>query len=757
MRLKEIIQNLSQEDRTALATNYDILPEELENYFTQPDIVKNNYTILSKRLRKIVNYLFRANGLLVFNEFRKKMSATKQDLKFLQERALIFSLPNTNSPQKIVLPLEYLFILDVPENDPLSWISLLNNLQIETLRQIAQFNSLNYNILSKPICASIIYEYFTENIENTITSLSQAENDILRFVIQYDGKVSASEFFRRFQINSHKKISYLDINIRDLYGTEHDRRPSYVQKLFLKGLLIPILQNSSHSIQTIATSSETYKLAAEEYIQECEKKKQAIAKKMQANAPNTPILSNKKQIIQDIKKILLIIENSNIRITQSGIPYKNELRKIYKDFKLDEDYTSFLFNYLSYMELIKPHTDKFEVASTAADFLNLPLKNIYLLSNNFLMYSLHSIDEFLALNLDDIINLILHILKEFKENFSSVSLFLEYAHCCGSFIRLVEAMKSQEQRFYQICHKILKRMFWLGLLESKNDFEFVRLSAAGQYVFYGRIKHFQMDDVEEEKFSVLSNNDIVAPFNTRFEILQRLASFATINSMDVTIHFNLNKTRLIQAYHKGLKIKDIYAFLEQYSKTPLPQTILYLLQELGEKEGEVELIPASGYIKIRDQYLLEKIKIHLRQYILEAIGDNRIILRPDLNLYHLEKQLKQKGYFLKTDVQKKKLARASNSKLVELLESIEPPEINQEDLNFSNPAYDKDNIKKLLAFAITYHLQVRIEYQNESLSTSVRKIDPKKIHSNILEAYCYSRESSRAFRIDRIQWAELLN
>ena len=755
MRLKEIILKLSPADRTSLAARYDVPPEKLETYFTQPDIVKNNYSILSKRLRQIVNHVFRANGLVEFEAFRKTHSVTKLDLKLLQERALIFSLPNVDRPKKIVLPLEYLFILDVPDSDPLSLISLLNNLQIESLKRIAQYNSLDCEVASKPICASVIYEYFIENIEETIISLLQVEKDILKFVIQYGGKISATEFFKKYRINSHQKASHLDITIQDLYGSEHQNRLSSVQTLFLKGLLVPIFKASSYSIQMIASPSETYQLAAEEHFLECETKKRTLAKRIRESVPDTPILSNEQQFIQDIKKVLLIVENTNPKVTQSGTPYKKELQKIYQSFKLDEEYIIFLFDYLSYMELIKLQDNQFVVTSSAEDFLNLPLKTIHLLSKNFLTHSSISMDEDLELNPNDIIKLILHILNDFKENFSKVSFFLEYAGYCSSLIRFAEAAKKQKHTFNQIGYKILKSMFWLGLIELKGDFEFVRLSAAGQYVIAGRIKNFQTHK-PEEKFTVLSNNEIVAPFNTRFKILQQLASFSTINSMDVTIHFNLNKARLMQAYHKGVNIGDIHDFLKEYSKTPLPQTMLYLFQELEEKVGEIELMPASGYVKIRDPYLLEQIKIHLRQYIFEIIGKDRIILRPHLNLSHLEKQLKQKGYFLKSNIQPTDSARLSSSQLSDLLKLIEPPKFAQEDLNFPNPAYDRDDIGRLLLFAIKHQLQVKIEYLSESSTTTVRKINPKRLDSNMLEAYCYTRESSRIFRVDRVQWAELV-
>lgn len=756
MTLKEIIKELSKKDRTALATRYKVQIEELEKHLGQPEIIKNEYSVLSRRLRQHVNFLFQAGGVSEFEEFRKKYAPTKQDLKILYERALIFSLPDIDSPQKVVLPLEHLFILNVPGKNPLSMISALRNLQSETLELIAAFNVINCCLLAKPFCAAQIYQHFIENIDTIVNGLIPDEKEILQFVVQHNGNVSAANFFQKYSLYDPAKISYWDINIHDLYQVKSGRKPSAMQKLFLKGLLVPISQESRHTIQTIAIPAETYDIIAKEYIQQRDTEKRVLAEKMQADVPDTDVVSNESQFIKDIKVILLIVENLNPRVTQSGALYKKDIQKICHDFKLAEEYVTFIFNYLSFIELIKTENDRFEVTIAARDFLRLSLKDIHLLSKHYFLNEAFYENESSEFNIGDVVKLILNILRQFNGNFSNTALYLQYARHSGSFLQLTEAFAMKEQRFRKICDEIFKKLYWLGLLELRSDFKFIRLGPAGQYVFHGKIKTFQNSETEEENFTVLSSNEIVAPFNTRFDILLQLASFSTINSMDVTINFLITKSTLIQAYYKGRTIQEINEFLKQYSKTPLPQTLLYLFQELEKKEGEVELIPASGYIKIRNPYILEEIKVNFRQLILEAVGEDQLILRAGINLLHLENQLKQKDYFLKSGIVAGKASHLPSTQLKDLLDSIEPPQFNSEDLNFPNPAHNQDDIKNLLRFAIDNQIEVTIEYHSDMATPAARKINPLKLHSNLIEAYCYSREATRAFRIDRIRWAELL-
>ncbi|MGP8330469.1 MAG: WYL domain-containing protein, partial [Methanosarcinaceae archaeon] len=142
--------------------------------------------------------------------------------------------------------------------------------------------------------------------------------------------------------------------------------------------------------------------------------------------------------------------------------------------------------------------------------------------------------------------------------------------------------------------------------------------------------------------------------------------------------------------------------------------------------------------------------------VLETIEPDQLLLKAGVDLTQIEHQIKQKGFFIQSNLSLPSTAKNENQQLMKLLESVEPPPFNLDELPFGNPATNAVDIQKLFQFAIEHQLKVKIEYSNDSYSTSMRKIEPHRLYENILEAYCHSREMTRAFRLDRIRMAKLL-
>ncbi|MBN1351180.1 helicase-associated domain-containing protein [candidate division KSB1 bacterium] len=756
MRLEDVLQQLNPADKAMIASRLHIKPEQLLEHLGQPNIIQNDYSLLSRRLRQIVNAVATEKGFLKFAAFREKYAPTRQDIKILQERALLFPLPNATAPQSIVLPLEFLFMLNIPMNEPHSLISVLNSLHLDTLKLIAAYQSIECQPETKPFISAKLYAHLTENTKHSVNEISDSEKRILKFVARYNGLVGTTKFFKKFPLNAFTQIPYWDVNIHDLYDVKPDRAASAVQSLFLKGLLVPLTQNMRHTIETVAIPAETYHLIAQEYLSETEAGKRKLKEKMQSSLPEAEIRTNESYFLNDIKKLLLIIVNQNPRVTQTGSLYKKDIQKICHQFGMETQYVLFILRFMMHLELVLQTDEGLIVTTSAEEFCSYPMRDVFLIARSFFLHHIHEIDGFPEFNSENVLQLILSILKEFENNFSDTSLYLEYARYYGSFIQLVEDAQRQAKRFERYLKRMLQMMYWLGFLELKSELKFVRLSASGQYVFQGIATQFAEKEPEEEQFIVMPNNEIIAPANTQFHVLLQLAEFATINSIDVVIHLGLSKSGLIRAYYKGRTIDEIRNFLIKHSKTPLPQTLLYLFGELEEKAGEVELTPVSGFLKINNPEIFQQVKVLFRKFILQTLNDNLIILRAGLNLYQLENHLKQKSYFLKSGIEPTDAWRPVSNRLQNLFESIELPQFSVENLPFSNPARTQKEIKTLLKFAIEHHIQVKIEYWSDSITHSTRNIEPQKLSTAFVEAYCHSRGSERGFRIDRIQWAELL-
>ena len=71
-----------------------------------------------------------------------------------------------------------------------------------------------------------------------------------------------------------------------------------------------------------------------------------------------------------------------------------------------------------------------------------------------------------------------------------------------------------------------------------------------------------------------------------------------------------------------------------------------------------------------------------------------------------------------------------------------------------NPASEGDDILSVVDFAIRQKLCLRLEYGAQG--NGDRVVQPTSEDEKMLYAYCRNRKGDRGFRLDRIQWAELL-
>jgi len=757
MRIEEIIEKLPKFEVRTIAQRLRISSRDIGKQLVSENLFRRSYKDLPKRLRRMVNYVFRHDGEVSFEELQRRRGATERDLEALQNKGLLFCLPSLENPQKVVMPHEFFFLIDLPDTDPTSLITGLKRYQSNEIKKIAAHLGVDYN-QPKAACASNIYFHLLQNAESIANSLSPREKEIIRFVAQWDGVVSIWKLTRKYPLSSEGSYYlYANFSTATLLGMDAwgRRDPTPVQKLFLRGLLIPIAPSSWGLVREVAIPKEIFPVVAKEYLEEKRKKTADLKRKMVLPDPGK-IISNAFLLQRDLKKIFLLTESINPRATQKELPYKTELKKASGNFHLDPDYLLFLFIYAKEFKLIKVLDSQFVLAEDATAYLNLSPDDQALLARRFFWEKNAQTGEFIDYLTGWTRRMLVDILEEFKDQFIKIDLLEEYARFHSTYIHLLQAYDDYSQRFKNLLRDALKLLFWLGFLEYSERMEAVRLSPLGRYAFMDEKIPFPTEEPQEERFVVQPNNEITALFNTKFDVLKTLALFCNIKSMDVSIIFSLDKRQLIRAVDRGMKVKKIIAFLEKGSKNPLPQPVRYMLEEVARREGEIELKPCGGYIKIRDPQLIPELKAFLQRDVDDVIGQEVIVLRTGIDLIKLEEELKRRGYFLKPGKRYESRRRPRKAFIHQLLEEEKKPRFEEEELYFSNPAYDEDEIEEMLNFAIEKELKVKIHYTSEDGSTTLRVIEPQGIYGRMISAYCHLREANRVFRLDRIDYAELL-
>jgi hypothetical protein len=153
-------------------------------------------------------------------------------------------------------------------------------------------------------------------------------------------------------------------------------------------------------------------------------------------------------------------------------------------------------------------------------------------------------------------------------------------------------------------------------------------------------------------FIVQPNLELITPPDLDLHIFYRLNEFCDIKAVDVMSTLSITRDSLREGMDKGLRGEDVMQFLGEHSQQQVPETVRHLVQECSDKHGELDISTVSGYIKVSDRILLEELRSNRRVQpaIKEIIGDNIILLRENVDVRKLARELQRLGFMPRLDV-----------------------------------------------------------------------------------------------------------
>lgn len=149
-----------------------------------------------------------------------------------------------------------------------------------------------------------------------------------------------------------------------------------------------------------------------------------------------------------------------------------------------------------------------------------------------------------------------------------------------------------------------------------------------------------------QHFVVQPNLEVITPPDLDLHTFYRLNEFCDIKAVDVMSTLVITRDSLREGMDKGLRGEDVLQFLAEHSQQEVPETVRHLIRECSDKHGELELGATSGYIRVADRILLEELRSNRRiqPAIKEVIGDNVILLRENLDVRKLARELQRLGF-----------------------------------------------------------------------------------------------------------------
>ncbi len=162
----------------------------------------------------------------------------------------------------------------------------------------------------------------------------------------------------------------------------------------------------------------------------------------------------------------------------------------------------------------------------------------------------------------------------------------------------------------------LRTLAWLGLVEplqrsgtpgTPPEAVGLRLTPAGRVLLRGEAAAEAEIPPRTERIIVQPTLDILAPPNIAPTVYLRLRDLADLRGATGMRTLTLTRASLRRALDRKATPDSIRRMLEQYSDTPLPPTVLSLLDEVQRLHGRVRVGQANYYVTVDEPHLLAEL------------------------------------------------------------------------------------------------------------------------------------------------------
>ncbi len=272
--------------------------------------------------------------------------------------------------------------------------------------------------------------------------------------------------------------------------------------------------------------------------------------------------------------------------------------------------------------------------------------------------------------------------------------------------------------------------------------------------------------------------------------LLRLAQLAEVEGLDTMATFRLGPDTLVRALDSGMLLDDIKQRLGDPGTT-MPSTLTQLLHDLGQRVGEVEIQQGRRLVRARNASLADELQLRpeLAPLRLSPISETVLEVKGQGNAFALLKAagyLPKPGRFLPVSLDEEEdlylwalacLAFVDDKGMSHNLEPVrqmvrstlqkihdEDPNLYQEVqkripmLHLGGGTQAAEEMQLILEYAASHNLMVELTYLPPAAHrTQLRRVTPRTLEGDHLQAFCHLHQEEMAFRLTRIQGARLLN
>ncbi|MEU1986192.1 helicase-associated domain-containing protein [Nocardia sp. NPDC019395] len=100
---------------------------------------------------------------------------------------------------------------------------------------------------------------------------------------------------------------------------------------------------------------------------------------------------------------------------------------------------------------------------------------------------------------------------------------------------------------------------------------------------------------------------VVAPGPLAAELQQRIALVADVESAGAATVYRLSESSLRRALDAGLTAAELHSLFDRHSRTPVPQTLTYLIDDVARRHGRLRAGMAQSFVRSEDPALLAQV------------------------------------------------------------------------------------------------------------------------------------------------------
>lgn len=107
-----------------------------------------------------------------------------------------------------------------------------------------------------------------------------------------------------------------------------------------------------------------------------------------------------------------------------------------------------------------------------------------------------------------------------------------------------------------------------------------------------------------DHFLVQADLTVVVPGPLQRELADELGAVATVESAGAAMVYRVSDQSVRHALDTGRTAEGLQRFFEQYSKTPVPQGLNYLINDVARRHGQLRVGMAASFVRCEDPALL---------------------------------------------------------------------------------------------------------------------------------------------------------